>query len=77
MKNIFRTFVAGAFTVLISAGVITFVVAAVKGFVSIASATGWAVVLYFVIGVASTVAAFYIAFSMGKAILGLKRYGGK
>ncbi len=45
MKNIFKTFVAGAFIVLISAGVITFVVGAVKGFASIASATGWVVVL--------------------------------
>ena len=77
MKNIFKTFVAGAFFVLISAGVITFIVGAVKGFALISSATGWAVVLYFLIGVACTTAAFYIAFSMGKAILGLKRYGGK
>ena len=77
MKNIFKTFVAGAFIVLISAGVITFVVGAVKGFTSIASATGWVVVLHFLIGVACTTAAFYIAFSIGKAILGLKKYGDK
>lgn len=77
MKNIFKTFVAGAFIVAISTGVIIFGAAAVKGFASIASATGWVVVLHFLIGVACTTAAFYIAFSMGKAILGLKRYGGK
>lgn len=77
MKNIFKTFVAGAFIVLISAGVITLGVAAVKGFTAIAGATGWAVVVYFVLSVGFTAATLYGAFSIGSAILRLKRYGGK
>ena len=77
MKNIFKTFVAGAFIVIISTVVIIFGVGAVKGFTSIANATGWVVVLHFLIGVACTTVAFYIAFSIGKAILGLKRYEDK
>ena len=77
MKNIFKTFIFGIFIILVSAAIITFGVGAFKGFSSIAESTGWAVVLHFLIGVACTTAAFYIAFSIGKAILGLKRYGDK
>lgn len=68
MKNIFKTFVAGAFIVGISTVVIIFGVGAVKGFTSIASATGWAVVLHFLIGVACfDIAMSY--FNLGYAIL--------
>lgn len=77
MKNIFKTFVAGAFIVLISAAIITLGVAAVRGFIAIASATGWTVVIYFVLSIIFTAATLYGAFSIGSAILRLKRYGGK
>lgn len=77
MKNIFKTFVFGVLITLASACVITFGVGAFKGFSSIASATGWAVVLYFIVGLACTITTLFGAFSMGSLFLSIKRYGGK
>lgn len=73
MKNIFKTFVAGAFIVATRVGAIIFGAVAIKGFTLIVNATGWDAVLYFFIGAACTTVAFFIVFSIGKE----NRYGGK
>ena len=74
MKNIFKTFVAGAFIVIISTVVIIFGVGAVKGFTSIANATGWIVVLHFIIGITCTISTLFGAFIIGSLYLSVKRY---
>lgn len=77
MKNIFKTFIFGVLVILASAAIITFGLGAFKGFASIASAAGWAVVFYFVIGIVFTGAALIGAFTLGSALLSFKKYGGK
>lgn len=74
MKNIFKTFIFGLIIVIASAAIITFGVGAFKGFSSIAGATGWAVVLYFVVGIACAVVALFGAFTIGSQYLSIKRY---
>ena len=77
MKNIFKTFIFGIFVILVSAAIITFGVGAFKGFSSIAESTGWAVVLYFIAGIACTVVTIFGAFTIGSLYLSIKRYEGK
>lgn len=77
MKNIFKTFIFGIFIILVSAAIITFGVGAFKGFSSIAESTGWAVVLYFIVGIACTVVTIFGAFTIGSLYLSIKRYEGK
>ena len=76
MKNIFKTFIFGIFIILASAAIITFGVGAFKGFSSIAESTGWAVVLYFIVGIACTVVTIFGAFKIGSLYLSAKRYDG-
>lgn len=76
MKNIFKTFIFGTLIILASAAILTFGYGAFKGFTSIVSATGWIVVLHFIIAIVCTIVTLFGAFTIGSLYLSVKRYDG-